>query len=715
MNSKQPAQWKVLITDDQEMIHVMIKHYLKNYQFQGMGLEFFDAFSGQEAKTLLRKNSDIAVVILDVVLEAPDTGFKIVQYIRETLKNKLLKIIILTGKLDLEKAKFYFMEYDIDIYCPKYDINKMFFMITASLRAYQNSKSIYNLHEQLKQKLNNQKQAEKELKELNQQLEQLVYNKDAQLQKTNHTLKEAVMHAREMANELETSNKAKSQFLANLSHEIRTPMNGIIGMLGLALKSELDKSQYEHISLAKHAADNMHFLLTDILDFSKLKTDQFNINYETFRLGDVIESAIIPLKLPALENNVNLICEIDTEIPKYLYGAPDRLFQVLLNLVKNAVKFSECCDIIIKVQKNELTPLPVQHPDSHIELLFSIIDQGVGISQDMLDSIFEPFYQGHTERNESKGGLGLGLSICKQLIERMGGKIWAVSEPEKGSTFHFVLSFKLTDLNDYNTTKKGIPGEKFKKTKILLAQYYVTGPDVCFHTLKSYGYDVTMVSDGASAVTAFEKEEFDLILMDTRMPDIDGIMATRLIRKKETKGTHVPIIALTSIVVDEQKESFIKAGMDDYLSKPIDKDEMIKKISQYVPGPSQNTHASQKPIIKSDINNKFDIHFVKNKYNDNMNVIMEKLNHFIQQGKFIIEKIESGLKHEKNQSCVKYFHQLMLLAADIGARTISDNAFRCKLAHRKDDFDKTTRIMQSIKDEYLIYVEQIQTFIKNDI
>jgi len=616
MKTTQPTHWKVLITDDQQMIHVMIKHYLSDYQFQGIGLQYIDALSGKDAISLLKNNPDIAVVILDVMLEEPDTGFQLVQYIRETLNNRLIKIIMLTGKLNIDKAKFFFMKYHIDMYCPKSDINKIYFNMTASLRAYQSSHSIHTLHQRLTKKLNNQKTAEKELKMLNRQLEQMVRHKDAQLQETHHSLNEAIVYAQELTNELETSNNARSRFLANISHEIRTPMSGIIGMLGLALNSELDKKQHEYISLAKHAADHMRFLINDILDFSKLKTDNFRINYDIFKLSDIIESAIIPLKLNALENSIEIIYDIDPKIPEFLYGAPDRLLQILINLIKNSVKFSECSDIIIKVQKNETTPLLEFHSDSQIELLFSVIDQGVGMPDDILDSIFEPFFQGHQELNESKGGLGLGLNICKQLIEMMGGQIWAESQPEKGSTFYFALLFKLIDSNGN-------------------------------------------IINSAGTASQFQTIE-------------------------KTTNTIQPNILLAE-----------------------------DKVSKFISAPSRKTVEQKKLHITTDLNAQFDINNIKDKYKNNKDVVREKLNNFIDQGNRLIKKIESSLSLRKIPG-VKYFHQLMLLAADIGAKNISDNAFRCKLAYRKNDYETANQIVPFIKKEYFSYVKQITTFLKDD-
>ena len=443
-SSTNSDKWKILITDDQEFIHVMIKHYLSDYQFQGKCLEYIDAFSGNEAIQKLDEHSDIAVIILDVMLEEQDTGFKMVQYIRDTLNNKLIKIIMLTGKLDIENAQNFFMKYDIDMYCPKHDLDKIFFMVTSSLRAYHSARSIYRLHEKLKKKLAIQKAAENNLKELNQQLEQMVHKKEVQLENTTSSLQEAIVYAKQLTQEVEKTNNAKSRFLANLSHEVRTPMNGVLGMLGLILESELSSKQRENILLAKHSADQMLFLISDILDFSKMEYDTIHIYNEVFKLKDIIQSALIPLELSAKEKGIKLVHDISPEIPEHLYGAPDRLFQILINLIKNAIKFSECDDVVIKARINDKR-LYEELKDTHVEIIFSVIDQGLGMSKEILENIFSPFYQGHIGLSESKGGLGLGLSICKQLVDMMGGAIWAESKTGKGSTFYYILLFKKID------------------------------------------------------------------------------------------------------------------------------------------------------------------------------------------------------------------------------------------------------------------------------
>jgi len=713
-----PQKWKILIVDDQDLIHVMIKHYLKDYQFKGTALEYMDAQSGKIARTFLNKHTDIAVVVLDLMLEESDTGFKLVQYIREKLKNRLLQIILLTGKLDIEKAKFFFMEYDIDIYCPKHDLNKIFFMMTAALKAYHSSLSIHNLHEELKQRLDNQASAKKDLKAINCQLEQLVHHKDAQLKKTNLSLQESAAYALQLTNALETSNKAKSQFLANLSHEIRTPMNGIIGMLGLALNSKLNKVQHEHISLAKHAADHMLFLLNDILDFSKLETNQFSIHYEKFNLSAVIQSAIIPLKLTAMEKSLELIQDIDPEIPESLFGAPDRLLQILINLIKNAIKFSECADIYIKAQIESHNQRHEVLGEDCVEIQFSVSDQGIGIEPDIQKSIFDPFFQGHESLSKSKGGLGLGLSICKQLAEMMGGKIWVDSVPDKGSTFHFTLPFELSKketqtpivLSFSQDMKSALDrAEQSKKFKILLAEDHLMSRDVCLSTLKQNGYDVTVVFDGASAVEAFKRESFDLILMDIKMPDIDGLTATRIIRKREAdaNSSRIPIIALTAMASEDDRNACLKAGMNDHIAKPIDIDEMLQKIERFFQQPQGSN--LPKENLSSAIS--FDLNMLKKKFNNDMTVIIEKLNYFIQHGSDALNKIGQNLNEENERSTGKYLQQLINISDEVEARKISDNLFRLKLAMRKNDRDKSTQLIADIRKEFDHFTKQINQFL----
>jgi len=712
-------KWKVLITDDQELIHSMIQHYLEDYQFKGKKLEFLDAFSGKETKAILNENTDISVIILDIMLETINTGFEIVQYIRETLKNNMIKIIMLTGKLDIDNAKKFFMKYDIDMYCPKHDLSKIFFLMTSSLRAYERSYTNYQLQKQLKYELTNQQTAKKNLKDLNHQLEHLVHKKEEQLEKTTYSLQEAIAYAKQLTQEAESNNEVKGRFLANLSHEIRTPMNGILGMLGLTLNSELNKTQREYISLAKHSADHMLFLINDILDFSKLENDKLKIHNEFFKISNIIESAIAPLKLTALENGLELIYEIDPKIPEELFGPQDRLLQILINLIKNAIKFSECNDILIQAKINEQQMYTENIPDGHIEVLFSVKDKGVGMDQEMIKNIFDPFYQGHMELSESKGGLGLGLSICKQLVDMIGGKIWAESEPDNGSSFYFILPFKQKTVDaaieeketigTHNTISEQLPQTmEEKKPKILLAEDHLINQDICVNVLEPNGYEVTVVMTGEEAIEAFEKEKFDLILMDIKMPEMDGLTATKIIRSKEPEEQHIPIIALTALAAEDDKDDCLKAGVDTHLAKPVDPNDMLMVVEQYLKTSDNLKNKTLAPEFRLMPGKRFDLEELKKKYDNNMDIIYKKLNNFKEHGKVLLGHIEKSLSDGNELLLGKYVHKLMNIASDAGARKISDNAFRCKLALRKDDNEKANQMVLKIKEEFKLFVSEIQ-------
>jgi signal transduction histidine kinase len=713
MNKKsdqdQNKKWKVLITDDEELIHVMITGLLEGYEFNGQELELFHAYSGEAAKAVLREHTDIVVIILDVRLEKRDTGFHMVQYIRETLKNSLIKIILLTAESSIDDFQEYFFKYDIDMYCTKQALNKILYFMTSSLRAYERSYTNDQLNKQLKQELINQQTAKDELKELNEKLGHLVQNKDVQLERTTDSLHEAIAYAKQLAQEAEASNQSKSRFLANFSHEIRTPMNGIIGMLDLAMQSGLNKSQHEYVSLAKQSADHMLFLINDILDFSKIASNKLQIHNQVFSIQNIIESAMTPLKMNALEKGLDLLYDIDPLIPEKLYGPHDRLLQILINLIKNAVKFSECNDVHIKARIHD-KPLP----EDSIEVLFSVIDQGIGMDQEIIKNIFDPFFQGHLELSESKGGLGLGLSICKQLVDMIGGHIWAESTPDKGSSFNFILPFKLInnvfEETDSHISEQDISFKAIRKEKpnILVVEDHCINQMVCEDILVRNGYEVTVVMNGAEAVEAFQKDKYDLILMDIKMPEMDGITATKKIRNLENQDQRIPIIALTALAAENEKVDCLNAGMDIHISKPFDPPQMIMTIEKYLKAPSVQKKTSVSSKFKLMPGKSFDLEALKKKNNNDMAVVHQKINVLKSNGKKLLAQIEKTLTKGNELLLGKYVHKLMNIASDAGARRISDNAFRCKLALRKDDIENAQQMFIKLKKDYEIFLSEIQ-------
>jgi len=707
-------KWKILIAHKQKQIHSMIIQFLNDFIFQGIGLVFLNAFSDKEVKIVLNENPDISVLILDIMLEKENYGFEIVKYIREIINNDILKIIMLADHLEIENAKYFFVMYNIDMYCSTDDLNKIFFLITSCLRSYERSNSNYQLRKQLKDEISNHQNLIEYLNKFNNQLENLVYNNEPNIQKSKSSLKEIIDYSIQLTKKLDDNNKLKSRFIANLSHEIRTSLNGILGMLRLTLDSELKKIQREYISIAKLSGDHLLFLINDILDFSKLESDNLHITNELFNLKDIIESAIAPLKIAALENGLELIYEIDPDIPEQLIGPKNRLLQIFINLIKNAIKFSECSEIIIKANLNDQNLSVSDNSDEHIEILFSVIDKGIGIDQNMIKSIFDPFFQGHFELSESKGGIGLGLSICKQLVEMMEGKIWVESEPEKGSSFFFILPFNKNigfedkkENHKYPFQKPDFEPILKERPKILLVEDQFVNQDICVSILERNGYEVTVVMNGIEALEAFEKETFDLILMDIKMPEMDGFTAAKLIRKRETNGQHIPIIAVTVMADQEDKDACLKAGMDNHIARPVDPHDLLMAVKQYIKTPDNKKLKSPSSELRLISSKRFELDKLKNIYNNDMAIISEKINQFKEKGQIIISQIEKSFFDGNELQLGKYVHKLMNISSDAGAQKISDNAFRCKLAMRKKDNEKVQQMILKIKEEYDFFVIEV--------
>jgi PAS domain S-box-containing protein len=388
------------------------------------------------------------------------------------------------------------------------------------------------------------------------------------LMSANRYLEETGRLAQEMAERAEALSAAKGEFLANMSHEVRTPLNGILGMTDLALQTELADEQREYLELVKSSANALMTLVNDILDFSKYEAGKLAFESVEFSLRSVLQDLLRPLALRASRGGLSFESQVDQDVPDLLVGDPLRLGQIVQNLVGNAIKFTEAGKIEVGV-RTDLAE------GSKIVLRFAVADTGVGIAAEKQKTIFEPFTQADGSTTRKYGGTGLGLSIASGLAELMGGRMWLESNPGQGSTFYFTVAFEFP--------ASAPPRQEHKRTmRILVAEDNSVNQRLAARLLEREGHNVAVAASGREALELLGKNEFDLVLMDVQMPDLDGVQATVQIREAERgSGRRVPIVAMTAQTCEADRERCFQAGMDAYVTKPVRITELMSKI-EYV-------------------------------------------------------------------------------------------------------------------------------------